>query len=213
MYKYWENYDHIYTGTLEKQMKTAEAELRHLYIRFGESPPADFQGHPLTTNDVVVLYRNGRGAAFCIDNGYFFEAPEFIRAPYRYYSTQRPIDIGTFPKTNGGPHSFANYTQRVYVENGTRQAWGYLAYREPLNEKEIDDYELYAASGNPDNVRVPPHQLALQQKVTAELDKIPKKSKPAPLKIAEQIANAEKMARHNLSAPVKNHDAPSRAER
>ena len=37
---------------------------------------------------------------------------------YKYYSTQRPIDIGTFPKTENGPAEIVNFDQRESVENG-----------------------------------------------------------------------------------------------
>ena len=37
----------------------------------------------------------------------------------RYYSTQRPVDIGTFPKPPyNKPDEIFNYDQRVPVENG-----------------------------------------------------------------------------------------------
>lgn len=31
------------------------------------------------------------------------EAPRPAPGVYKYYSTQRPVDIGTFPKTENGP--------------------------------------------------------------------------------------------------------------
>ena len=46
---------------------------------------------------------------------------------YRYYSTQRPVD--------------------------RLMAWGELTYAKPLTEKQIEDYELKPAPGNPDRVR------------------------------------------------------------
>ena len=65
---------------------------------------------------------------------------------YRYYSTQRPVDIGTFPKPAGNaPVEIHNYDKRQPVEGGTMQAWGYLEYAKPLTEKEADDYELRPA--------------------------------------------------------------------
>ena len=44
-----------------------------------------------------------------------------IEAPglYKYYSTQRPVDIGTFPKPAGNaPDEIVNYDKRVSVEGG-----------------------------------------------------------------------------------------------
>ena len=69
---------------------------------------------------------------------------------YKYYSTQRPVDIGTFPKTDGGPVRFENFNKREEVEQGKFKAWGYLVYDAPLTEKQIADFELRAAPGNPD---------------------------------------------------------------
>ena len=48
---------------------------------------------------------------------------------YKYYSTQRPVDIGTFPKPpRNAPDEIVNYDQRVPVENGSFLAWGHLTY-------------------------------------------------------------------------------------
>ena len=39
---------------------------------------------------------------------------------YKYYSTQRPVDIGTFPKPPyNKPDEIFNYDQRIPVENGS----------------------------------------------------------------------------------------------
>jgi len=54
---------------------------------------------------------------------------------YKYYSTQRPVDIGTFPKTDGGPVRIVNFDTREGVEQGRLQAWGYLVYDKPLSER------------------------------------------------------------------------------
>ena len=69
---------------------------------------------------------------------------------YKYYSTQRPVDIGTFPKTENSFVRFENFNSREEVEQGQFRAWGYLIYDAPLTEKQIADYELRAAPGNPD---------------------------------------------------------------
>ena len=81
--------------------------------------------------------------------------PEITEAPapglqengrYRYYSTQRPVDIGTFPKpADNKPVEIHNYDSRIPVEDGTMLAWGYLEYARPLTEKEASDYELKPA--------------------------------------------------------------------
>lgn len=70
---------------------------------------------------------------------------------YRYYSTQRPVDIGTFPKPPGNePIHFTNFDERRLVENGTMRAWGVLSYAHPLTDKQMYDYELRPAPDNPD---------------------------------------------------------------
>ena len=52
---------------------------------------------------------------------------------YKYYSTQRPVDIGTFPKPpHNAPDEVVNYDQRIPVEDGTFLAWGHLTYTKPL---------------------------------------------------------------------------------
>ena len=72
-------------------------------------------------------------------------------AYYRYYSTQRPVDLGTFPKPPGNaPVEIINFDERRMVEGGTIRAWGELAYLKPLTEKQMADYELRPAPGNPD---------------------------------------------------------------
>ena len=61
---------------------------------------------------------------------------------YKYYSTQRPVDIGTFPKPpRNAPDEIVNYDQRVPVENGSFLAWGHLTYTRPLTKRQASDYE------------------------------------------------------------------------
>ena len=64
---------------------------------------------------------------------------------YRYYSTQRPVSIGTYPKDTGEPETIVNFDQREMVDGGKAQAWGYLEYKEPLTAKQIASYELRPA--------------------------------------------------------------------
>lgn len=67
---------------------------------------------------------------------------------YRYYSTQRPVNLGTFPKPPDNPvveiHNY-DAESRVPVENGMIQAWGYVEYQKPLTEQQASDYELRPA--------------------------------------------------------------------
>jgi hypothetical protein len=72
---------------------------------------------------------------------------------YSYFSTQQPIDIGTFPKIGREPLAIVSFNKRMPVEDGAFRAWGILTYSEPLTEKQIDDYELRAAQSNPDRQR------------------------------------------------------------
>ena len=75
---------------------------------------------------------------------------------YKYFSTQRPVDIGTFPKPSGNaPVKITNYDRsgRVWVENGTILAWGELIYAKPLTDREITGYELKPSRYNPDVAR------------------------------------------------------------
>ena len=70
---------------------------------------------------------------------------------YKYYSTQRPVDIGTFPKPpHNAPDEIINYDQRVPVEGGAFLAWGHLTYTRPLSEKDMTNYELRPSRDNPD---------------------------------------------------------------
>lgn len=67
---------------------------------------------------------------------------------YRYYSTQRPVDIGTYPKPDGNvPLVIINYDcdRRRPVAGGRLCAWGELTYRQPLTEEQADAYELAPA--------------------------------------------------------------------
>ncbi len=88
------------------------------------------------------------------------------KSAYRYYSTQRPVDIGTFPKTENGPLYLVNFDKRESVEQGQFLAWGYLVYDAPLTEKQMNDYELRAAPGNPD--RKAPMREAKESKSIAD---------------------------------------------
>lgn len=69
---------------------------------------------------------------------------------YRYYSTQRPIDIGTYPKLPDNPVDMTFFSERKPVEHDTVLAWGILAYNQPLTPQQISDYELRPARDNPD---------------------------------------------------------------
>lgn len=64
----------------------------------------------------------------------------------RYYSTQRPVGIGTFPKSQT-VERIENFERRTYCPEIGREAWGFIEYAEPLTEKEAADYELTRMEG------------------------------------------------------------------
>lgn len=70
---------------------------------------------------------------------------------YKYYSTQRPVNPGTYPKSQENPLiGFTDYDGRSFVEGGAFLAWGELTYAQPLTERQISDYELRPARQNLD---------------------------------------------------------------
>ena len=104
---------------------------------------------------------------------------------YKYYSTQRPVDIGTFPKTENGPVRFENFDKREEVEQGQFRTWGYLIYDAPLTAKQIYDYELRPAPDNFDFV------IAKNEN-----------SQTVPKPIMEQFAEAENQVQRGESVPA-----------
>ena len=111
----------------------------------------------------------------------------------KYYSTQRPVDIGTFPKPpHNAPDEIVNYDQRVPVEGGAFLAWGHLTYTKPLTDKQVADYELRPAF----NV----HELR-------------RKRGERPLTIAEQMKAAQQQAQEQRGPEAPKKDAPDRGER
>ena len=66
----------------------------------------------------------------------------------RYYSTERPISIGTYPKPAGNKVlDIINYSEKTYCKEAGRACWGYIDYEKPLTKQEMDDYELVEAGG------------------------------------------------------------------
>ena len=117
-----------------------------------------------------------------------------IEAPglYKYYSTQRPVDIGTFPKPAGNaPDEIVNYDQRVPVEGGAFLAWGHLTYTRPLSEKDMADYELRPSKDNP----------AVGKRM---------ERKPS---ISRQMQEAGRQAQERQAPPSSKREAPDRGER
>ena len=65
---------------------------------------------------------------------------------FRYYSTQRPVAPGTFPKKAGCiVHNFETIQR---VPELSAEAWGYIDYPEPLTIQEAVSYALLDARIN-----------------------------------------------------------------
>ena len=65
------------------------------------------------------------------------------RKDMRYYSTQRPVAPGSFPKPQGNRvEQIVNFPAKTYVDEIWKQAYGYIDYEKPLTEKEAAAYEL-----------------------------------------------------------------------
>ena len=61
----------------------------------------------------------------------------------RYYSTQRPVMPGSFPRPNGTKViQIHNFDARTYCPEIDREAWGWIEYNVTLTDKEASDYEL-----------------------------------------------------------------------
>lgn len=58
-----------------------------------------------------------------------------------YYSTQRPISLGTYPR-RADVVSVQNFNTRTYCDVIGKEAWGYIEYSGSLSEKEMKEYEL-----------------------------------------------------------------------
>lgn len=64
---------------------------------------------------------------------------------YRYYSTQRPVMPGSYPKPQGNEIvEILNYDNKTFAEEVQKAAWGYIEYEKPLGHFDIVDYELVA---------------------------------------------------------------------
>jgi len=163
---YWQNYNHIYTGILED-----DGQLDGIFSQFNIDRPVDFTGHSLSVSDVIVLRRGEDASAHYVDNASFVDMPVFLSEPYKYYSIQRPISVGTFPKTESGPINVVNFDERIRQENATFQTWGYLTYNAPLTSEQLTEYELRAASDNPNQLRISPYQLEAQIQVVGKWEK------------------------------------------
>lgn len=68
------------------------------------------------------------------------------RSCYRYYSTSRPLSIGTFPKPQGNMVlDIRNFDDRIFCEEIGREAWGYIEYELPISPVLLKNFELMEA--------------------------------------------------------------------
>ena len=66
----------------------------------------------------------------------------------RYYSTQRPIMPGSYPKPAGNPVvEIRNFDARVFCGEIGREALGYIEYEQALFPGQAQSYELILAPG------------------------------------------------------------------
>ena len=62
---------------------------------------------------------------------------------YRYYSTQRPVMPGGYPKPqNNEVLEIKNFDNKKFVEEVGCQAWGYIEYEKPLGHFDVVGCEL-----------------------------------------------------------------------
>ena len=61
----------------------------------------------------------------------------------KYYSTLRPVSIGTYPK--GGAIEIVNFDNRKHIDEINHAAWGYIIYDRELTPDEAAAYDLVCA--------------------------------------------------------------------
>ena len=66
----------------------------------------------------------------------------------KYYSTQRPIAPGTFPRQTG-KEIVTNFDDKRFVDEIGKEAWGFVEYEEPLTQSQVSDYELIPSPDAP----------------------------------------------------------------
>ena len=111
---------------------------------------------------------------------------------FKYYSTQRPVDIATYPRPEGQPACGSSQLQHPPACGGrVIRAWGELWYLHPLTEKQIADYELRPAHDNPEGREPAPERGAAK--------------KPP---IAEQMKEAGRKAREQRAPDVPEKKSP-----
>lgn len=59
----------------------------------------------------------------------------------RYYSTQRPVMLGGFPR-KADVVEIKNFDVKTFCEEIGKEAWGYIEYQAELTKEEANAYEL-----------------------------------------------------------------------
>lgn len=98
---------------------------------------------------------------------------------YKYYSLERPISLGTYPRNRDNPMiAFENFEDnlrctKVMVTDNDKvfNAWGYMIFKNPLTKKDIVDYELGDAGAIPRNTKINTLPLALRDEILNEINK------------------------------------------
>lgn len=73
--------------------------------------------------------------------GTWFSRQRKEKELYKYYSTQRPVMPGGFPKEEAAT-KVENFGTKTFCKEIGKEAWGFIEYREPLKKEDADAYEL-----------------------------------------------------------------------
>lgn len=73
-----QNYDLVYSGTLDASLLDINDLLETIYIEFNCNHPAGFTGHSLSVSDVIVIQHEGKEKAFYCDWIGFREISGFL---------------------------------------------------------------------------------------------------------------------------------------
>ena len=66
---------------------------------------------------------------------------QYYTKPVRYFSIQRPIGPGTYPRSKAA-RQIVNYDKREFIPSIGREAWGYIDYGCELDDWDVEDYAL-----------------------------------------------------------------------
>lgn len=77
-----------------------------------------------------------------------FVSPETAKThynKYRYYLTERPLQMGAFPQpADNKPVLVAPFGEKIHAPNIGKYAFGFVEYDHPLTPEQIYQYELTA---------------------------------------------------------------------